>query len=185
MTDLPAESSENFGAQTDGMERLWTPHRMVYIDDGPHRDVKTCPFCEGPKGGDEQSLIVYRGETCFVVMNLFPYNPGHVLVLPYRHIPDYTDLDFAERVEFGELTAHTMEVIRQVKAPQGFNLGMNQGAVAGAGIAGHLHQHIVPRWAGDANFFPIVARTKAVPELLGQTRQVLAEAFGDWQPREI
>ena len=78
-----------------------------------------------------------------------------------------------------------MEVIRQVKAPQGFNLGMNQGTVAGAGIAGHLHQHIVPRWAGDANFFPIVARTKAVPELLGQTRQALAQAFGDWQPREI
>lgn len=173
------QSSRDFGDDFDGIERLWTPHRMVYIENGPKRKDNACPFCEAPRRDDAAGLIVYRGETCFVVMNLFPYNPGHVLVLPYRHIPDYTNLTPSERVEFGELTARTMRVIRQVKEPHGFNLGMNQGAVAGAGIAAHLHQHIVPRWAGDANFFPLVARTKALPELLEDTRAALAAGFAD------
>lgn len=185
MSEIKPESSQAFGDEPDGMERLWTPHRMVYIDNGPKREEQACPFCEAPQHSDAQSLIVYRGETCFVIMNLFPYNPGHVLVLPYRHIPDYTDLTYEERIEFGELTARTMQIIREVKQPHGFNLGMNQGAVAGAGIAAHLHQHIVPRWSGDANFFPIIAKTKAVPELLAQTREMLAEGFANWQPQGI
>lgn len=184
MPEVMSESSRDFGDDPDGMQRLWTPHRMVYIDNGPKRDEQECPFCVGPKKSDEESLIVYRGQYCFVVMNLFPYNPGHVLVLPYRHIPDYTDLSAAERVEFGELSAQTMRVIREVKNPQGFNLGMNQGTVAGAGIAGHLHQHIIPRWTGDANFFPLIAQTKAVPELLSQTRRLLAEGFEGYAPGE-
>lgn len=177
------ESSRDFGDEPDGFDRLWTPHRMVYIDNGARRDREACPFCEAPKKTDEEALIVYRGQTCFVIMNLFPYNAGHVLVLPYRHIPDYTDLTFEERIEFGEITAHAMQVIRETKNPHGFNLGMNQGAVAGAGIAGHLHQHVVPRWRGDANFFPIVAKTKAVPELLGQTRELLAQGFSGYQAK--
>lgn len=178
---LEMEDSHEFGDDPDSLERLWTPHRMVYIDNGPRRHEEPCPFCEAPKRSDEEALIVYRGQSCFVLMNLFPYNAGHVLVLPYRHVADYTDLSFAERIEFGEITAHTMNVIREAKHPAGFNLGMNQGEVAGAGIAGHLHQHIVPRWKGDANFFPIVAKTKAVPELLGQTRELLAAGFVGYQ----
>jgi HIT family protein len=110
-------------------------------------------------------------------MNLFPYNSGHLLVCPYRHVSDYTELTDAERVELGELTATAMRVSREVAGPHGFNLGMNQGEVAGAGIAAHLHQHVVPRWAGDANFLPIIARTKAVPELLEDARARLAAAW--------
>ena len=110
-------------------------------------------------------------------MNLFPYNSGHLLVCPYRHVADYTDLTDEERVEVGELTATSMRVLRATSGPQGFNLGMNQGDVAGAGIAAHLHQHIVPRWLGDANFLPIIAQTKAVPQLLSDARQMLADAW--------
>ena len=164
----------------DAFERLWTPHRWVYIggEEKPaDASAKECPFCAAPERSDEDALIVHRGEHCFVLMNLFPYNSGHMLVLPYRHIADYTQLTATERAEFGALTAQAMRVVRQVAKPQGINLGMNQGEVAGAGIAAHLHQHVVPRWLGDANFFPIVARTKAVPQLLGEARQALADAW--------
>lgn len=161
----------------DGFQRLWTPYRMAYIQDEGHRDGGQCPFCEAPKHSDEESLIVHRAETCFVVLNLFPYNSGHMLVCPYRHVGDYTDLTSAERAELGELTATSMTVARNAADPAGFNLGMNQGALAGAGIVGHLHQHVVPRWFGDANFFPIVARTKAIPQLLGEAREQLAAAW--------
>ena len=110
-------------------------------------------------------------------MNLFPYNSGHMLVCPYRHVADYTDLTDEERIELGELTATAMRVERETAGAQGFNLGMNQGQVAGAGIAAHLHQHVVPRWGGDSNFLPIVARSRALPELLGDVRQRLAKAW--------
>lgn len=120
---------------------------------------------------------MHHGETCFVVMNLFPYNPGHLLVCPYRHVPGYPELTQEERRELGELSATAMTVIKGALGAEGFNLGMNQGSVAGAGIAAHLHQHIVPRWVGDANFFPIIAQTKAVPELIEDTRRKLAAAW--------
>jgi len=153
---------------------------MAYIHgEGKPADAsdRTCPFCAAPGKADDDGLIVHRGATCFVLMNLFPYNSGHLLVCPYRHVSDYTELSAPERIELGELTATAMRVTREVAAPHGFNLGMNQGEVAGAGIAAHLHQHIVPRWAGDANFLPIIARTKAVPELLEDARARLAAAW--------
>jgi ATP adenylyltransferase len=131
-----------------------------------------------PRSGEDPSgLIVHRGDECFVVMNLYPYNPGHVLVCPYRHVADYTDLTLTETAEVASLAQKAMAVIRRVSNPAGFNLGMNQGDVAGAGIAGHLHQHVVPRWLGDSNFLPIVGRTKALPQLLGDTRALLVEAW--------
>jgi ATP adenylyltransferase len=120
---------------------------------------------------------VARGRVAYVVMNLYPYNSGHVLVCPYRHVADYTDLTFDEVAEVAELTRTAMRVTREVSAPHGFNLGMNQGDVAGAGIAAHLHQHVVPRWGGDSNFLPIVGRSRALPELLGDTRSRLAAAW--------
>lgn len=166
--------------EPDGFERLWTPHRMVYIggQDKPESpDAAACPFCRVAGGDDEEGLVVARGVSAYVLLNLYPYNSGHLMVVPYRHVADYTDLDAAETVEVAELTRTAMRVLRSVMAPQGFNLGMNQGAVAGAGIAAHLHQHVVPRWAGDANFLPIVARTKALPELLSDTRARLAAAW--------
>jgi len=176
----PSLEATELAGEADGYERLWTPHRMAYIrgkdkPDGP--DVAQCPFCRVPSVPDVEGLIVARGELAFVLLNLYPYNSGHLMVVPYRHVADYTELDPAETAEVASLTQTAIAVLRAVMAPQGFNLGMNQGAVAGAGIAAHLHQHVVPRWGGDANFLPIVARTKALPEMLADTRSRLAAAW--------
>lgn len=178
--EIRYEDARSIAGVPDGFSRFWTPYRMAYIR-GEAKPTDTsvdeCPFCRAPQRSDEEGLIVYRGSTCFVVMNLFPYNSGHMLVCPYRHVSDYTELTENERVELGELTAQAMRVTRAIAAPHGFNLGMNQGDVAGAGIAAHLHQHIVPRWSGDANFLPIIAQTKAIPELLDDARQRLADEW--------
>ena len=176
-TDRPGD----LAGVPDGFERLWTPHRMAYIggQDKP-TDAHAgpgCPFCRIPSLPDEDGLVVARGTTAYVVMNLYPYNSGHVLVCPYRHVADYTDLTDAEVAEVAALTRTAMRVLRAVSGPHGFNLGMNQGDVAGAGIAAHLHQHVVPRWGGDSNFLPIVGRSRALPELLGDTRARLAAAW--------
>jgi ATP adenylyltransferase len=110
-------------------------------------------------------------------MNLYPYNPGHLLVCANRHVADLTDLSEEERNEISSLTAHAMKTIRKVSSPAGFNLGMNQGAISGAGVAEHIHQHIVPRWSGDANFMPIIGKTKVLPQLLTLTREEIAAAW--------
>ena len=174
---VPAEPGQRFAAVPDAFQRLWTPHRLVYIEHGqqPHDDA--CPFCRAPELSDEESLIVARGEHAYVLLNLYPYNSGHLLVCPYRHIAQYDEASPEEVAEIGELTQTAMRVLRTAARCDGFNLGMNQGRIAGAGIAGHLHQHIVPRWALDANFFPIIAGTKAVPRLLGETRAEIADAW--------
>jgi len=166
----------------DALQRLWTPYRMVYIggaDKPKDASEAECPFCRAPKGPDEESLIVHRGALAYVICNLYPYNPGHLLVCTYRHVSDYVDLTTAETAEVAELTRRAIRVIQHVSAPAGFNLGMNQGTVAGAGIAAHLHQHIVPRWQGDSNFLPVVGRTKAVPQFLADTRGLFADAWVD------
>jgi ATP adenylyltransferase len=175
------EDARDFAGVPDDFQRLWTPHRMAYIGgenkpEDPHDDAQ-CPFCVAPGRSDEDALIVHRGECAYVILNLYPYNAGHLLVCPYRHVSDYTDLDETEVLEVAELTRTAMRVIRGVSHPAGFNLGMNQGEVAGAGIAAHLHQHVVPRWPGDANFLPVVARTKAIPILLADTRRLYADAW--------
>lgn len=184
MSDQEIEDEIRFAGVPDSMQRLWTPQRIAYIhgEDKPaDASSAECPFCRAPKKDDEESLIVHRGETAFVVMNLYPYNTGHLLVCPYRHVASYIDLTEEETREVAELTQQAIRTITRVSKPQGFNLGMNQGNVAGAGIAAHLHQHVVPRWLGDANFLPIIARTKAVPELLSKTREMLANAWADSQ----
>jgi len=164
----------------DGWNRLWAPHRISYLAGEnrplPDNDVP-CPFCRIPTLDDAEGLIVARGKHAYVVMNLYPYNAGHVLVCTYRHIADLTDLESEERNELLELTAHTMKVIRHVSGAQGFNLGMNQGAISGAGIAEHIHQHVVPRWSGDANFMPVIGKTKVISQLLQETRAALAEGW--------
>ena len=173
------EDAGDFPGTRDGFERLWTPHRMAY-DEGERPSVEAgvgCPFCTAPERDDAAGLIVHRGESCYVVLNLFPYNPGHVLVCPYRHVSLYVDLDEEETEEFTRLTKQAIRAIQQASAPHGFNLGMNQGEVAGAGVAAHLHQHVVPRWGGDANFLPIVAQTKALPQLLADVRERLVAAW--------
>ena len=185
MTDRVQPANELAG-EPDGFERLWTPHRMVYLQ-GDHKPENPdaggqCPFCRAPMLTDEDGLIVARGAVAFAVLNLFPYNPGHLMVCPYRHVADYRDLTLEETAEVAAMTQTAMRVVSEVSEPHGFNLGMNQGAVAGAGIAAHLHQHVVPRWGGDANFLPIVARTKALPELLSETRSRLAAAWPTARP---
>lgn len=166
------------GGTPDGFDRLWTPHRMAYIQ-GEGRPATgdagdDCPFCRAPDLSDEQGLVVARGAHVYVVLNLYPYNAGHLLVCPYRHVADYTDLTVDETVELGVLTQQAMRTLREVAGPQGFNIGMNQGAISGAGIERHLHQHVVPRWGGDTNFMPVVARTKVLPQLLSETRTLIA-----------
>lgn len=178
MSDPTVEAAESLAGVPDAFGRLWTPHRMAYISAGPTPPEQPgCPFCAAPDRSDEDGLIVHRGERAYVVMNLYPYSPGHLLVCPYRHVADYTDLTHDETLEVAELTQAAMRTLREVSRPAGFNLGMNQGAVAGAGVAGHLHQHVVPRWAGDMNFLPIVAQTRAVPQLLSEARAALAESW--------
>ena len=174
------EPSTDFAGVPDAFQRLWTPHRMVYID-GENKPASTgeCPFCIASSRSDSEGLVVHRGELAYVVMNLYPYSPGHLLICPYRHVADLTDATAAELTEIAVLTQQAMRVTRAVSSPDGFNLGINQGAVAGAGIAAHLHQHVVPRWTGDANFLPVVAQTKAVPQLLDQTWDLLATAWAE------
>ncbi len=161
----------------DGFQRLWTPHRMAYIQAGPDPLREECPFCAAPRKSDADGLIVARGRTAYALLNLFPYNSGHLLICPYRHIATYDQATDEEVAEIGELTQTAMRVLRTVSRCDGFNIGMNQGSVAGAGVDEHLHQHVVPRWASDANFLPIIARTKALPQLLGEVRVAVAEAW--------
>ena len=166
--------------EPDGLERLWTPYRMAYIrgDERPSgTGEEECPFCRIPRLDDTAGLVVHRGETAYVVLNLFPYAAGHLMVCPYRHIADYTDTTDDEMVEVGALTRRAMTVLRSVSRAEGFNVGMNQGQAGGAGIRAHLHQHVVPRWVGDSNFMPIIGRTKTMPQMLGETRELLASAW--------
>jgi ATP adenylyltransferase len=173
------EPATDFARVEDGFERLWTPHRMAYIlgDKATEEAGHGCPFCSAPGKSDAEGLMVHRGEHCYVVMNLFPYNPGHVLVCPYRHVSLYVDLTDEETAEFTALTKQAVTALQSASEPHGFNLGMNQGAVAGAGVAAHLHQHVVPRWSGDSNFLPIIGQTKALPVLLEDTRTRLVAAW--------
>jgi ATP adenylyltransferase len=165
----------------DSLEHLWTPYRMAYIrgENKPeNEDEETCPFCRAGRADDDAAaLVVARGDTAYVVLNLYPYNSGHLMVCPYRHVALYDELTADEVTEIGLLTQTSMSVLRGIGNPHGFNIGMNQGSVAGAGIAAHLHQHIVPRWGGDTNFMPVVAQTKVMPQLLEDTRRLIADAW--------
>ena len=179
MADDPLHQ-DGIGAP-DGLERLWTPYRIAYLrgESKPTDDsAGQCPFCRIPGLDDDAAgLVVRRGELSYAVLNLYPYAPGHLMVCPYRHIADYTDTTAAEAEEMSVLTKTAMRVLRSVSNAEGFNVGMNQGAAGGAGIAAHLHQHVVPRWVGDQNFMPVIGRTKTLPQLLQETRDLLAGAW--------
>ena len=173
-----AKRAAAFAGVPDGFQRLWSPHRIAYIQSGPSSPTEDeCVFCAAPKLDDAEALIVHRGELAYVILNLYPYNAGHLLVVPYRHVATYDAATPAEAIEIASLTQTAMRVLRETSRTDGFNIGMNQGAIAGAGIAAHLHQHVVPRWAADANFFPIIAQTKSIPRLLGEVRDELAAAW--------
>jgi ATP adenylyltransferase len=173
------EYQDGVGAP-DGFQRLWMPHRMAYVK-GENKPGESgeCPFCQIPRLSDADGLIVARGVLVYAVLNLYPYNSGHLMAVPYRHVADYTELDDKETAEIADFTKRAMTALRAASGAQGFNIGMNMGGVAGAGIAAHLHQHVVPRWGGDANFMPIIGQTKVLPQLLADTRELLAAA---WPP---
>lgn len=154
---------------------------MAYIkgENKPQGD-DDCPFCAIPGRDDEDGLVVARGRLVYAVLNLYPYNSGHLMVCPYRHVADYPDLDDAETLELAGFTKNAIEALRKASGAQGFNVGMNLGPVAGAGIAAHLHQHVVPRWGGDTNFMPVVGHTRVLPQLLQDTRRLV---MGAW-PRD-
>ncbi|MDO9380333.1 MAG: HIT domain-containing protein [Nocardioidaceae bacterium] len=166
----------------DGLafERLWTPHRMAYISHDT-TDDDGCPFCSIPRrdaatdGAD--GLVVARGEHVYVVLNLHPYNPGHLMVLPYRHVAELEELTPDEALELTVLTQQAVRALKTASAPHAFNVGLNLGGVAGGSLSQHLHQHVVPRWSGDANFITVVGGTKVLPQLLEQTRDLLRDAW--------
>jgi ATP adenylyltransferase len=158
----------------DAFERLYTPHRLAYIKG---EGKEGCPFCDIPALPDDEGLVVARGEVCFVVLNLYPYNAGHLMVVPYRHVAGYDELTDGEAGEVATLTQRAIRAVRHATGAMGFNVGMNLGVVAGAGIAAHLHQHVVPRWGGDTNFMPVVGHTRVLPQLLPDTRALLAQAW--------
>jgi ATP adenylyltransferase len=150
------------------MNYLWSPWRMIYIE--KKKTEEECVFCsalERPDG--PENLIVYRGQRAFVILNRYPYTSGHMMVVPYDHQPSLEDLSAEVRAEMMEFATQGMEVLRSIYQPQGFNLGINIGEAAGAGITDHVHLHIVPRWAGDTNFMSSLAQTRVLPETLEET----------------
>ncbi|HEY2932030.1 MAG TPA: HIT domain-containing protein [Acidobacteriota bacterium] len=158
------------------MDYLWTPWRFQYISATPKS--QDCLFCLAVKESrDSETLIVHRGEHCFIILNRFPYNNGHLMIAPYRHIPLLEDASPVERQEMMEFLARCQTLLREIYKPEGFNLGMNIGRCAGAGVAGHIHMHLLPRWGGDANFMSVVGETRVLPEDLKTTYQKISSRF--------
>ena len=157
------------------MKQLWAPWRLEYIKGADEQEG--CIFCSAPGLDDEAGLVVHRGERAFVLLNRYPYASGHLMVAPYRHEGGFGGLEPDEALEVHRLAAEGLGVLAGVLAPQGFNLGWNLGRIAGAGIVDHVHLHVVPRWAGDTNFMPVLADVKVMPEALEDTRRKLAEAW--------
>lgn len=172
MTDPAGRERDGF----EGFDRLWTPHRLAYVAPSLPADHR-CPFCAMGERPVEESLVVHRGETCFAVLNLHPYNPGHLMVLPHRHVAEIEDLTTAEVTELMTTTQQAVRALREVSGPHAFNVGLNLGGVAGGSLSQHLHQHVVPRWSGDANFITVLGGTKTLPQLLSDTRAMLAAAW--------
>jgi ATP adenylyltransferase len=160
------------------MERLWAPWRLEFVRAASGHDPLECVFCRAPQAdNDRATLILHRGPTCFVILNRYPYSNGHLLIAPYRHVPTPGDLDHDERAELWELLDRALGVLDRTLQPHGSNAGLNLGRSAGAGIEGHLHLHVVPRWNGDTNFMPVLADTRVMPQHLDDTWRLLHEAW--------
>ena len=158
------------------MENLWSPWRMKYVTDNEKPDE--CIFCSYPKMEDSvENLIVHRGSSAFVILNRYPYTSGHAMVVPYQHVASIEELSLEERAEVMEMVNETLVVLRRVYQPEGFNVGINMGSAAGAGIAEHVHVHIVPRWGGDTNFMSTTSETRVIPEDLRVTYERISAAW--------
>src|SRR5688572_22969925 len=157
------------------MERLWTPWRLAYVSGGG--ESAACVFCAAPEDEDAAPLVLFRGDTCFVILNLFPYNNGHLMIVPRRHVASLADASAEERGELMELTRIAEIALTEAFGPHGMNMGINLGKAAGAGVPGHLHVHVVPRWNGDTNFMTVVGQTRVLPEELPATGDKLRPLF--------
>ena len=163
--------------KSDRLQRLWTPYRMSYLAEAPRRRDNSeppQPFTDIPQLPDEDGLVVARGQLVYAVLNLYPYNPGHLMVVPYRRVSELEDLTGSESAELMTFIQKAIRVIKNVSRPHGFNVGLNLGTSAGGSLAEHLHVHVVPRWGGDANFITIIGESKVLPQLLRDTRNLLA-----------
>jgi ATP adenylyltransferase len=159
----------------EGFGRLWSPWRMEYIKSAGGQDQPECIFCDLPaRDDDEKNLILARSDKAFVILNAFPYNPGHLMVAPFRHVGELEEVTEEEFADLDRLLQRSLRALKKDYEPQGFNIGMNLGRVAGAGIPDHVHWHVVPRWNGDTNFMPVIGQTKVLPELLGESYGRLA-----------
>ena len=165
----------SFQPDPDGLERLWTPYRMSYVRG--EEPEPGCPFCRIAKPDSDDELLVARGEQVYAVLNRYPYNPGHLMVIPYRHEADLVNLTDDESDELMAMTRKAVDVIRSVSSPDAFNVGLNLGSVAGGSLSGHLHQHVVPRWEGDANFMTVTSGVKVLPQLLKETAELLGNSW--------
>ena len=159
-------------------ERIWAPWRLEYVKDASKDSEQECIFCAKPADGDDEAnLIVHRGERCFVILNLFPYTNGHLMVAPFDHLGSITELPAETIAEMMELAQQAMRGLEERYAPHGYNVGFNQGRVAGAGVEHHIHMHVVPRWGGDTNFMPVLADTRVMPQSLEQSYETLRDVF--------
>lgn len=159
------------------MDYLWTPWRYAYVSSA--EKTSSCVFCEAAKGHDDaKNLIVHRAQYCFVILNAYPYTPGHVMVVPYAHLDELTKLPTEAATEMMALSQRMDALLRELYRPDGINLGMNIGKAAGAGIAGHIHMHVLPRWVADANFVSVVCETRVLPEMLEDTWKRMKAALG-------
>ncbi|HSI80519.1 MAG TPA: HIT domain-containing protein [Solirubrobacterales bacterium] len=159
-------------------ERIWAPWRLAYVKDAAKDSDDECIFCaKAAEEDDEANLIVHRGERCFVILNLYPYTNGHLMVAPYQHLSTLPALDPETVAEMMALAQRAMTALEERYSPHGYNVGFNQGRVAGAGVEHHIHMHVVPRWGGDTNFMPVLADTRVMPQTLEQTYEALRGAF--------
>ncbi|WP_051060985.1 HIT family protein [Corynebacterium ulceribovis] len=171
----PSEYEDNGVGEQGRLERLWAPFRSAYITNKDNRTAE--PFVDAPKRSDEDALIVARGELVYCILNLFPYNSGHMMVVPYRKVGLLEDLTAAESAELMAFAQQAIRTLKRVSNPHGINVGFNLGNGSGGSVRDHLHMHVVPRWSGDANFITVIDETKVLPQLLRDTRRLLAEAW--------
>jgi ATP adenylyltransferase len=159
-------------------ERIWAPWRLAYVKDASKDSADECVFCAKPaEDDDEANLIVHRGERCFVILNLYPYTNGHLMVAPFQHVATLPELDAETVAEMMALAQSAMRLLEDTYSPHGYNVGFNQGRVAGAGVEHHIHMHVVPRWGGDTNFMPVLADVRVMPQTLEQTYEALRGGF--------